>query len=983
MLVLSCVAGTTPAQAGDPRLRWYTIDADGFRVHFHGGLERVAQRTARLAPQIEAHLLRLVGARDRVTTDIVLTDDSESANGFASALPYAHVHLYVTAPDDMSALSEHDDWLTTLVSHEGTHIAHISQTAGLPALYNAILGRQVAPISLQPHWLKEGLAVYAESTLTGGGRLRSAAFDMMIRADVVDGTFATLDQISADPIRWPSAIYYLYGGKFVEFIANLYGPSVFATVTQDASDDVMPYAVSRPFYRATGRTIEELYAAFRSSTERRIGEQLAAVEARGLREGRRLTAHGRNLSYPRYVSARCRHTRSTSTPPASTNSAGALLYFRSDGNERSGFYELGLEHEATSESASEILVTRSSGENATIGPDCSVWFESTAISQRRYAFNDLFRQLPDATSPSGLEASRERWTIGRRASDPDISPDGRTLVYVTNRAGTTTLRVAHIDDGGQLLDERILAPSANYEQVFTPRFSPDGKRVVYSVWTKGGFRDLRIVELETGLVTQPWRDRAVDQQPVFSSDGKWIYFSSDRNGIPNIHAYELASGKLWQVTNVRTGAFMPELSPDQKQLYYVGYDSQGYDLYVLDLDPIRFLAPIRPSASRDDGIQLTDSGARPVRPYRALSTLRPRALDVNYQTEASGQRLTLTARGSDIAGLHSVKATVIFEPEGSSPDVYLDYEYSRLPIDVFARAYRKVDPNKGYRYGSYHEPVDEIRTGASTGIGLPFPSEFESQYVSLEYGAEQVGSVQPTGLAADPYATVPTELRRGVSSSLRAAYQYSNVESTALAVGDERGIRVYVAAQGAHRALGSELEGSRAEGRFTGYVPMPWARHHVLALSGYAGASTGNAFYGFTFGGYRDPEFWRNLTMGIGQGRLPLRGYPSDRFWGDRMVLGQSEYRFPLALIDRGISTLPVFLRRIAGSFSFDLGGAFTEFDPHHFDRSLHYSFATELWLDFVFGYAMGSRLVMGYALGHGEGSYRGGTSYLAVGSRL
>ena len=35
-----------PAHAGDPYLRWYTIETPHFRVHFHGGLEDLAQRTA-------------------------------------------------------------------------------------------------------------------------------------------------------------------------------------------------------------------------------------------------------------------------------------------------------------------------------------------------------------------------------------------------------------------------------------------------------------------------------------------------------------------------------------------------------------------------------------------------------------------------------------------------------------------------------------------------------------------------------------------------------------------------------------------------------------------------------------------------------------------------------------------------------------------------------------------------------------------------
>lgn len=980
MLALCTLASPKLALAGDPRLEWYTIEAGDYRIHFHGGLEAIAQRAARLASQFEAHLLQLVGARHGEPTDILLTDDWDSANGFASTLPYSHIHLYVTAPDDMSALGQHDDWLPTLMIHESTHIAHVGQIAGLPSLYNAVLGRQLAPISLQPHWLKEGLSVYAESKLTGGGRLRSPVFDMMIRADVLDGHFAGLDQISAEPLRWPYGIYYLYGGKFVEFIANLYGPSIFAAVTQDASDDVIPFAISRPFYRATGRPLEDLYGAFQRATERRVADQLAAVVARGLREGRALTHHGRTAAYPRYVPARCR--RGSDAPGREALLGDALVYYRDDGHERPGYYELPLA--GPRGDADSLLVTLSqTGENASVADDCSLWFESRAVSRRRYTFNDLFRQLPGTTSPSGLDPSRERITIGRRATGPDLSPDGRRIVYVTNRAGTTTLQLAEVDSDGQLQNERVLAPSAQNEQVFTPRFSPDGASVIYSVWTHGGFRDLRIVEVASGRIRQLWKDRAVDQQPTFSRDGKWIYLSSDRSGIPNIYAYDLTSNKLWQVTNVRTGAFMPELSPDGKQLYYVGYSSRGFDLYTLPLVQERFLEPLPEPILHDDRIPLEDHGTYPVRRYSALTTLRPRAVEVNYQAEESGQRLTLSLKGTDIAELHSFKATAVFEPEGQGPDVSLRYAYQRLPIDFYLQAHRTTDLNRHYRYGTSRGPIDETRLGATSGLGLPFRTEFDTQYVSVEYRAENVSSVLPTGLAADPYATVPYEPRRGVASSIGVSYQYYRLESTHFALGDERGLWCYLALRGAHRGIGSELEGTRAETRVTGYVPLPWGHHHVLALSGFAGAATGDAFAGFTFGGYRDPELLRSLILGQGQGRLPLRGYPSNRFSGNRMLLGQSEYRFPLLVLDRGISTLPVFLRRIAGALSMDVGGAFNEFDPHQFDRVLHYSVASELWFDLVFSYNVGSRLVFGYAVGSGEGAYRGGTSYFAVGSSL
>jgi hypothetical protein len=680
------------------------------------------------------------------------------------------------------------------------------------------------------------------------------------------------------------------------------------------------------------------------------------------------------------VPARCRRGR---LDDEGTRTRDALVYYRDDGHERAGYYELPLDATAAASKGRETLISRAAGENASLGPDCSLWFESTAPSARRYYFNDLFRQLPGMVSPSGVSDSRIRVTVGHRATDPDVSPDGTRIVYVTNRAGTTTLRIASVDPSGQLGDERALVASASHEQVFTPRFSSDGAKVVYAVWTRGGYRDLRIVDVASGQVYQPWKDRAVDQQPRFSNDCKWLFFSSDRSGISNIYAYDLGQSKLWQVTNVRTGAFMPELSADDRTLYYVGYGSRGYDLYAMPLDGSKFLEPPDRVSVRDDRVILSDRANFPVHSYSALSTISPRALKFDYLNDTSGQRLVLTASGSDIAGLHSVAATAYFKPEGQSPDVYLDYGYWRLPIGFYATGYRTVAPYDDYSYGTYQAPVDVVRTGVTTGLSIPFPREFEHQSASIAYVAERADAVLPTGMAADPFAPLPNEPRRGIVSRVRLGYAFSNTESSAYGVGRERGLDVYLALDEAHRGLGSELEGTSVFGRVTGYQLMPWARHHVLALSGTAAASSGGATGGYRLGGYADSELLRTLIDRIGQERFALRGYPVGRFHGRRLLLGQAEYRFPLYVVDRGISTLPVFLRSFGGAFGLDAGGAFDRFDPHDFGKTIHYGFAGELWLDFIFAYRVGMHFVLGYAAGMGEGAFDGGTSYFVLGSRL
>src|SRR5690606_41498116 len=111
---------------------------------------------------------------------------------------------------------------------------------------------------------------------------------------------------------------------------------------------------------------------------------------------------------------------------------------------------------------------------------------------RRYRLWDLFRPAARTRSPRGYDPGRSRLTKGRRARSPAVSPDGRSIVYVTDHAGTTTLRMADYTAAHQIENERLLVNKRRYEQVFTPRFSPDGKRVAYSPRLTGGYRDNHI-----------------------------------------------------------------------------------------------------------------------------------------------------------------------------------------------------------------------------------------------------------------------------------------------------------------------------------------------------------------------------------------------------------------------------------------------------------------------------------------------------------
>ena len=94
-----CSALRGPARAISwPYLKWHTIETAHFRINYYSGEEEIAQTVARLAEDIHGRLAPAVGWTPKARTEILLTDDSDAANGSATALPYNAIRLYVTAP---------------------------------------------------------------------------------------------------------------------------------------------------------------------------------------------------------------------------------------------------------------------------------------------------------------------------------------------------------------------------------------------------------------------------------------------------------------------------------------------------------------------------------------------------------------------------------------------------------------------------------------------------------------------------------------------------------------------------------------------------------------------------------------------------------------------------------------------------------------------------------------------------------------------
>lgn len=990
MVFLAWLLAPTRAQAAnDPRLDYWTIETDHFHIHYEKRLEPVAERVAALSEAIHDQLVGPLGYVPDEVTEVAITDTTDSANGSATALPYNTVRLFVTAPGDLSPLADTDDWYLGLMTHEYTHILHIDNVSGVPTLINAILGKTYTPNQIQPRWIIEGLAVVAESAFTSAGRIRSSVFDMYLRADFLANNVARLDQISNPARRWPQGnLWYLYGSRFMQWIADVYGPDVFRAVIADFSASLIPWGINRAIRRQTGRTYVQLYEGFKDHMRRHYGRMIREVKRRGLREGKRITFDGRTTSYPQFAPAN-----------AGLGEGDQLLFARDNFDDRTGLYRLDLSQQREGVTALPELWARSRHANTfSFGPDGDLYFSSVVPWRRIFQRSDLFHLPAGKEAETGYERHRTQLTSGMRADAPTVSPDGRRAVFVHNDQGTRSLMIADVTPQHRLQNVKALWRGRPFDQAYTPRFSPDGRTVAFSVWRRGGFRDIALLTVEDGTVELLTRDRAVDMQPTFSPDGARVYFSSDRTGIPNIFVKHLESGRVEQVTNVRNGAFMPAIRGDEKQLVYVGYGTEGFDLWSLPIDTSDFL---------DAGPTRMDRPPKPPDPppvvmrkhrYNALPTLRP----YNYGIEVSegnfgATAVTLTAGGTDILGLHSIDASVLIDPEAPLPQGTLGYTYGRLPFDVDVTLSNRTTPRSDFRFNDANVEYVEKSYRLRSGLSYQHLGEFNTQRIGVAYSLNYLDAELPFAQAGtlDPYAAPTVEPLRGVLSTVSLGYVFTNAESSFDAVGAPRGYTLRLRLEAGDEFTASQDSFYRVDGSVTGYFEMPWGYRHTLALATAGGMSRGSFARRGTFfvGGFNleNLDVIDTLTGSAQSGGFILRGYEPGSYRGANYILQNVEYRIPIAYPDWGPSTLPLYVRRLDANLFFDWGGAFdrVDFDEIGWFQNgsildvpfMHSSVGAEAWLGWTVGYGLNLETRLGYAYGFSDQAAKGGRAYFLAAS--
>ena len=508
-------------------------------------------------------------------TTVLLKDFSDYANAGARASPNNTVLIDVAPLSMTMETFTPGERFFTIVNHEMAHVAQMDvwnrRDAGWRRfLHGKPMAIQEHPESIlwsylaaprvdAPRWYLEGGAVFFETWMSGGfGRAQGGYDEMVWRAKVRDNDrfFSPLG-LESEGIAVDFQVGvndYLYGTRFMSYLALKYGPDKFLEWQSRREDSKAFYAAQ--FKHVFGRRLDDVWNDWIAFEHDYQKANLAKLAQYPLTETVKLSPRGLGSISRGFIDAKTNSLIAAFRYPGTIGFVGRL------------------------DLATGKLTKLQEIKGMMLYKVTSLAFDPDSRTAYYTEDNAAYRDVIAVNVDTGRTRK--------------LLKDARIGDLVLNPADKSLWGIRH--DNGLATIVRIPPPYAGFNQVHSFKYgqvpfdldiSPDGQLLSASFGEVNGKQTVRVWKLaELAPDSEPVEVARLELAPstpegfVFAPDGNSMYGTSYYTGVSNVYRFDLGTQKWDAVSNASTGFFRPI---PQRDGTLVAYEFSGQGL-----QPVRF-----------------------------------------------------------------------------------------------------------------------------------------------------------------------------------------------------------------------------------------------------------------------------------------------------------------------------------------------------------------------------------------------------------
>lgn len=900
----------------NPDLDWKTRSTAHFRIHYPSELEDIASRYQKIVEPIHEKMTKDMGWNPSGPVHLVLLNNTDSANGLSTPLPYNAIYLNIAPPPVASSLDNYDDWLTMLFVHEYTHTIHIDMAEGANHFARDIFGRTVLPNAIQPQWLIEGYAIFNETNYTTQGRGRSSFVEMQLREAALQNLWPPISRATYWNNEYPyGQAAYWYGIGFYQYVAKEYGDQVWADFAKINAAWITPGWFNFKTKALLGKSFNRLWNEWNvSQVEYWTNEQSKYKTQTDFKK-----FNDENL---KILSQGCysKDNNSLYAVVEDEKKARSLRVWTHDENSET------WKSETLSKFFPAVNLVCTSGK---------LLFSKSSPFKNYDFYSDLWE--------FDLETKKQKQlTFGARLNFPTFFKD-RIFAVHTQALSSKIVEVFKASDAEAFETKVIFEPDAT-AQISQLRISPDGQKIAFIMKKENEFQDLFTIEIDNQKLKRITQNPRLEYFPQWQSNSEIVYTADHElpnttSRVFNVFQQKIGSSEAKALTDTWSGIFWPLVTPNkvligrfEKEAFEFEESSKKalFKVNAFEKTPKTSTPPILAD------VKESEIAPEAATSYKIGSSLLPRfVVPISYYTERDVIVGGVTG-SNDPLGFHRWLAAgyYLWTPNRFGGSFYYGYRgISPFLISLSANAgvsnYGRVlltqtDGEYFVLNRDYYERLYGLSLAVSYGLlrdDKPLPIGF-SHSISLlnRKSLISLGSeVIKDPISLDDGTVVKSFPDSGKQFQFSTKFFWGASPSEWSDFGDRQSRLLTLELEYSPKILGADFHTLTTS--LSNRYFFKFSKNHSLGLYNILGIQWIDQLYQSTFrlGG----SAGEGLLSSFNQKSVPFRGVPISFFRGEGVLAGSLEYQWRLWNKIPGWGMAPIWFKDFSIALFQDFGQTF------------------------------------------------------------